>query len=375
MAPFKYGKVIESAYFVNREKEIQLLQRNFSSKINTILISPRRWGKSSLVKNAADSLTRKHKKIVPCYIDLFNVRDEKDFYEQFSRSVLLATYTKWEERLQAIKTLFKAITPKITVGVDPNTEFELGFDIKEIKKNPDEILNLPETLSRLKKIELVICVDEFQNIAHFSQPLQFQKKLRAVWQHHQRACYCLYGSKRNMLSELFEHKSMPFYKFGDVLFLGKIGETEWVNYIRRQFKKTKKQISPEAAQRIAVLMENHPYFVQQLARETWEETARSCNENTVERALNALLIKADLLFQKEIDLLSNKQVNFLKAMVDEVQQFSTAEVIREYDLGSSANVSRVRKALIEKEVIDLYGKTMEFIDPLFKQWMKSVYMR
>src|SRR5687768_6431990 len=101
MAPFRYGKVIEPAYFVNREAEIELLQRNFRSKINTILISPRRWGKSSLVKRAADELTSTQKKIVPCYIDLFNVRDEKDFYAQFSRALLLATYTKWEERIEA----------------------------------------------------------------------------------------------------------------------------------------------------------------------------------------------------------------------------------------------------------------------------------
>ncbi|MBK9592506.1 MAG: hypothetical protein IPO32_13765 [Crocinitomicaceae bacterium] len=93
------------------------------------------------------------------------------------------------------------------------------------------------------------------------------------------------------------------------------------------------------------------------------------------KSLEELLLMNDLLFQKETDLLSNKQLNFLRAMVDEVQQFSTADVIRKYNLGSSANVVRVRKALVDKEVIDIYGNTMEFIDPLFKQWMKRVYMR
>jgi len=374
MVPFKYGKVIETSFFVNREKEIQSLHRNFESKINTILISPRRWGKSSLVKNASLSLAAKNQKIVPCYLDLFNVRDEKEFYEQFSRAIIMASCSKWEERLRTIKAIFKVITPKITVGVDPTTEFELGFDINEVKKHPNEILNLAETISKLKKIELVVCIDEFQNISHFENPLAFQKKLRASWQHHHKAVYCLYGSKRNMLTHLFEHKSMPFYKFGDVHFLSKINEEHWVNYIRKQFKRTKKEISLEAAMLIAQLMENHSYFVQQLAREAWEKTTKSCTENTVQSALQDLLITSDLLFQKEIDLLSNKQVNFLKALVDDVQQFSTAIVIQKYDLGSSANVIRVRKALVDKEVIDIYGKTIEFIDPLFKQWMKLVYM-
>lgn len=375
MIPFKYGKVIEPVFFVNREKEIQFLQRNFRAKINTILISPRRWGKSSLVKKAASELAQTNKKIVPVYIDLFNVRNEKEFYEMFSGSILKATCTKLEERLKIIKTLFRLITPKITVGVDQENEFQLGFDIQELKKHPDEILNLSERICKLKNIELLICIDEFQNISHFDNPLAFQKKLRAQWQHHSLTCYCLYGSKRNMLSEIFEHKSMPFYKFGDLLFISKIEKEHWIKYILKQFKKTKKEADIKAAGLIADLMENHPYFVQQLAAISWENTSRTCTEKTVLKSLDELLLICDLIFQKETDLLSNKQLNFLRALVDEVPQFSTAEVIKKYNLGSSANVVRVRKALVDKEVIDIYGNTMEFIDPLFKQWMKRVYMR
>ncbi len=373
--PFKYGKVIEPVFFVNRERELLFLQRNFNSKINTILISPRRWGKSSLVKKAASELALSNKKIVPVYVDLFNVRDEKEFYEMLSSRILQATYTKLEERLKILKTLFKLVTPKITVGIDQNNEFQLGFDIQDLKKHPDEILNLPEKICKLKNIELVVCIDEFQNISHFDNPLAFQKKLRAQWQHHNLTCYCLYGSKRNMLSEIFEHKSMPFYKFGDLLFLPKIDRENWIKYIQKQFKKTKKEADLKAASLIADLMENHPYFVQQLSAICWENTTKICTEKTVLKSLEELLLMNDLLFQKETDLLSNKQLNFLRAMVDEVQQFSTADVIRQYNLGSSANVVRVRKALVDKEVIDIYGNTMEFIDPLFKQWMKRVYMR
>jgi hypothetical protein len=373
--PFKYGKVIEPVFFINRERELLFLQRNFKSKINTILISPRRWGKSSLVKKAATELSLSNKKIVPVYVDLFNVRDEKEFYEMFSSRILQATYTKLEERLKILKTLFKLITPKITVGIDQNNEFQLGFDVQDLKKNPDEILNLPEKICKLKNIELVICIDEFQNISHFDNPLAFQKKLRAQWQHHNLTCYCLYGSKRNMLSEIFEHKSMPFYKFGDLLFLTKIEKDHWIKYIQKQFKKTKKEADLKAASLIADLMENHPYFVQQLAALCWENTTKTCTEKIVLKSLEELLLMHDLLFQKETDLLSNKQLLFLQAMVDGVEQYSTAEVIRKYNLGSSANVVRVRKALVDKEVIDIYGTTMEFIDPLFKQWMKRVYMR
>ena len=88
-----------------------------------------------------------------------------------------------------------------------------------------------------------------------------------------------------------------------------------------------------------------------------------------------MLVTNDLIFQRESDLLSNKQINFIKALANGVEKFSTAEIIRTYDLGSSANVVRVRKALVDKEVIDIYGSTMEFIDPLYRQWIIRVYMK
>lgn len=373
--PFKYGKVIEPDFFVNREKEIADLQRNFTSKINTTLISPRRWGKSSLVKYAALKLSRSNKNIVPVFIDIFNVRNEETFYEMLSLAIIKATSTKREERFRMIKAVFRQLKPKITFEVDHINEFKLGFDLSELKKNPDEILNLPENISKLKKINLVICIDEFQNIGHFENALAFQKKLRAHWQHHNSCCYCLYGSKRNMLTEIFNNKSMPFYKFGDLMFLTKINRPHWITYIQKQFKKTKKNISPEASGLIADLMQNHPYYVQQLAAACWENTTKNCTNQTVYHSLDEMLVTNDLIFQRESDLLSNKQINFIKALANGVEKFSTAEIIRTYDLGSSANVVRVRKALVDKEVIDIYGSTMEFIDPLYRQWIIRVYMK
>ncbi|MEZ5197240.1 MAG: hypothetical protein R2764_12815 [Bacteroidales bacterium] len=152
--------------------------------------------------------------------------------------------------------------PKFQVGIDPVNDFSVSFDWKELKKEGDEILNLPEKISLDKNIHIVVCIDEFQNIAHFEEPLAMQKKMRAVWQKHQITTYCLYGSKRHMLSELFENKSMPFYKFGETLFLGKIDGIHWEKYIIKQFNDTGKEIDKELARTISSRMENHPYFVQ-----------------------------------------------------------------------------------------------------------------
>lgn len=180
--PFVFGKIAKSENFTDRERETALLVSNFNSLINTIIISPRRWGKSSLVAKAATLATSENEKLKICKMDLFNVRNEEHFYELLAMNVLKATSTKWEESIDSIKKFFTRIIPKIVLAGDTQTEVSLDFDWSEIRKNPDEILDLAERIAMDKGIHIVICVDEFQNIAEFDDPLYFQKKLRSHWQ-------------------------------------------------------------------------------------------------------------------------------------------------------------------------------------------------
>lgn len=373
--PFVYGKIATDEYFTDREYEQKHLSANFSSGINTIIISPRRWGKSSLVTQTANAFQKNNPNYRFCFIDLFNVRSEQEFYPYFTREILKVSFTKWEELIQSAKNFFKQITPRFNIGIDPINDFSVSIDWNEVKKFPEEILNLPEVISSKKRIKIVVCADEFQNISFFENPLAFQKKLRAQWQYHKITSYCLYGSKRHMMTELFEDKSMPFYKFGDVIFLEKIPKSYWIKFIKSGFEKTKKKISEEIASEIALLMENHPYFVQQLAHTAWNFTSKYCTEKELNLAIDELLTQHEILFQREVDNLTNSQINFLKALCDNVKQLSAADTLREYKLGTSANVNRIKESLVKKEIIDITPSNIEFIDPLFKLWFSKIYMK
>ena len=81
------------------------------------------------------------------------------------------------------------------------------------------------------------------------------------------------------------------------------------------------------------------------------------------------------MYQREMDGLTNKQINFLKALADQVEKFSASETLSTYNLGSQGNIKRIKKSLENKEIIDLWEHSIQFIDPLFKLWFKSVYMR
>ncbi len=373
--PFKYGKVIDDKFFINRITEIEHISKLLISKINIVLISPRRWGKSSLILKVSREMEKYNKTVKFCFIDLFSTRNEEEFYNYFTTQILKASYTKWEERIEKTKQFFKQIIPSFSFGLNPNEQFSVTFNWQEVKKHPQEIIELPELISKAKNIHLIICLDEFQNIAHYDDSLGFQKKLRAVWQHHQHCSYVLYGSKQHMMSELFENKSMPFYKFGETMFLNKINNEEWTKYIQRKFRNTLKKINKTEAAQIANLVENHPYFVQQLANSVWLHTQEKCDQKSIDKALFYLLNQYDVIFSKEIDSLSNLQLNLLKAYAHNEKKVTSKDMIKKYKLSSSASVIRSKEALVQKEIIDTFRDDITFLDPLFKIWLREVYLK
>jgi len=371
--PFIFGKLVSGADFTNRTGEIIRLKNNFCAGINTVMISPRRWGKSSLVEKATREIKAENQKIKIVSIDLFNVRAEEDFYRILTEQVIRGTTTKLKEILAFTRDFFKQWIPKISFSPDHVQEFSLGLNWDDVKKQPGEILDLPQKIAKSKGWKIIICIDEFQNIGFYSDTLAFQKQLRSHWQQQPDVSYCLFGSKRHMLMEVFTSPSMPFYKFGDLLFLEKIGTEDWERYITGRFLATGKEIDPEQSCRIAALADNHPYYVQQLAQLCWLRCDKKLTDEVIDQALDSLTMQLSLLFQNLTESLSTTQVNYLEALINKETHFSSKEAIVKYRLGTSANVSRIKKALIDKEIIDTDKEAGVFIDPIYKFWLKQYY--
>lgn len=373
--PFVFGRIARDENFTDREKETNHLLRNFNSMINTIIISPRRWGKSSLVEKSSEIASSKNRKLRICKIDLFSIRGEEQFYESLATSVLKSASSKWEESVDAAKRFLRQVVPKIILNADQGNEFSLSFDWNEIRKNPDEILDLPEKLAAEKDIKIVVCIDEFQNIEEFDDPVFFQKRLRSHWQKHQNVSYCLYGSRRHMMSNVFTNPSMPFYKFGDMIFLEKIDTGSWIDFIRERFVSTGKSITENQAEQIVRLADKHPYYVQQLAQQVWLRTRRKCMEETTNQAFNNIIAQLSLLFATITETLTSSQINLLRAMIAGEKSLSSSEVISKYHLRSSANVNRSRKSLIDKDILDNNAGVISFQDPMYRFWLKKEFFK
>jgi len=368
--PFVFGKAAEGEHFTDREQETAQLKMNLLHGVNSIIISPRRWGKSSLVNKVANEIKNETPIKVVC-MDAFGCRTAQDFYKLFATEIVKQTSTKMEEWMTTAKHFLSSLVPVLTANTDPNSPF--SFTLKPtIKEYSEEVLTLPERIAIEKGIRLVICIDEFQQIGEFVNSLDFQKQLRKYWQLQQHVTYCLYGSKRHMLMHLFNQSSKPFYKFGEIMLLERIPISYWIPFISNRFAQTGKKIPDAIIEQLYAYVDGNSSYMQQFAWIMWSMTKDEVTQECFEMAKTRVLAQNQPLFQEQLDKISSYQLHFLHAVVDGMgDRLNHKEVIDEYDLGSSANVSVIKKALKEKELIDIIGTNLQISDPILEHWLRS----
>lgn len=366
---FVYGMSVEGENFTDRVKETKRLRMDMENGINVILVSPRRIGKSSLVRKVIKEMN--NPKIQMVFMDIYDCRDEYSFYNRFASEILKQTATKAEQVIENIKKFLVRLTPKIAFSPEPTSEYSLSLGITPQNYQPEEILQLPEIIGQAHGVHIVVCIDEFQQIGEMTDSLSIQKRLRGVWQHQRNVSYCLFGSKKHLMTKLFQNRRMPFFQFGEMMFLDKIPTDEWIPFIRSRFESQGKQISEELARRICETVEGNSSYVQQLAWNVMAETDKVATEDDFLRAVDSLLAQCSALFEEQLKGLTGHQLNFLRALSDGVTtDFASKSILETYLLGSKSNVSRIKSSLQNKEMIDFNKDAVYLEDPVFKIWFK-----
>ena len=364
---FIYGVAVEGNNFTDREKETKRLKLDFENGQNTILISPRRMGKTSLVRKVQTLVDTKS--IVTVYMDIYDCRNEYEFYNKFAATLMKQTAGKAEAVMKNIKEFLVRLSPTLSFGPDPNNELSVSLGITPKDYSPEEILQLPERMAAKMGKHIVVCIDEFQQIGEFPDSLKVQKKMRGIWQLQNNASYCLFGSKKHLLTNLFQNKRMPFYQFGDIMFLQPIPTEDWIPFIRQKFEEKKMSISDAIIEKICSTVQNQSSYVQQLAWNVMLNTTKKADEAVLEIAIEDLLNQNSLLFLQQIENLTAYQMNFLRAVAKGVHtDFTSKEVLTTYDLGSKSNVSRIKTVLTQKELIEKTPNGIVLTDPVFELW-------
>ena len=373
---FVYGVAVSDYNFIGRSQETKRLLNDFRGGINVILMSPRRLGKTSLVKHVCGKLDPDDN-ILTVYLDIFGCKSEYDFYNRLASEVLKQTASQRSMWLEEARDFLYRLTPRISFSPEPNSDFAISLGITPKTHTPEEVLGMAEKIAIKKGKRIVICIDEFQQIGEMANSKQIQARLRTVWQHQKQVSYCLFGSKHHLMSAIFLHRSMPFYQFGDIISLDKIVTADWVEYIVSHFADGKRTISRALAENICRFTENYSAYVQQLSWLvfTQKEEGETVTEEDVKQAMNDLLATNEILFMQMIEPLSEYQLNFLRAIASGVtKDFGLSEVREEYKLGSYSNINRLKTALLERDLIEKRGAETVMTDPVFAKWIKRKVM-
>ena len=368
---FTFGKPAKGESFTDRIKETEHLVSNFKYGINTFIISPRRWGKTSLVMKAIDIVESDD--IKPVFVDVFSCKNEEQFCERLSTAILSQTAGRMDEVLENAREFLNRITVDFGLSPDRMNPFDITIGLQDKRMQVEDILQLPQKIAEKKHKEIVICIDEFQQIAEFSDSLTFQKKLRTAWQHQENVTYCLFGSKKHMMEGLFDDAEKPFYKFGDIMYLDCIPASYWIKYIQDKFSKEGKSISDELCTRICEAVKFNSSYIQQMAWYLFQETDIEADDEGFNSALEELIAQNIPLFESRTEYLTANQMNYLRAVADGISSgLSSAYVISKYKLGNSANVAAAAKVLKEKDFVQETNRTITLTDPVMAMWLKRL---
>ena len=370
---FIYGVSVSGENFTDRVEETRRLTMDFENGVNVILISPRRMGKTSLVKKVQSQVDNPNIRVI--YMDIYDCRSEYDFYNKFSTTILKETSGKMDLFLDNVKQFLTRLSPKISFSPDPNMDYSVSLGITPKNYAPEEILDLPERMASKMGIHIVVCIDEFQQVGEWTDSLTIQKRLRSVWQHQQNTSYCLFGSKKHLLTNLFQNRRMPFYHFGDTIYLKPISTDDWIPFICGKFAEKGKKISEEFVKQICTTVNNHSSYIQQLAWNVMVNTEQEVTDEIFQQAISELLAQSSPLFVQQIQGLTTYQMNLIRCLCQGIHKdFTSKGILETYQLGSKSNISRLKKTLIEKEIIEEEGDIITLADPVFEIWFKKEYM-
>jgi len=357
--PFKFGSIVDGQYFTDRNKEIASVKSLLDSKNHLIIMSPRRYGKSSLVNKVINETNRP-----AILLDLQLITDTRDMAAQLLKRI----YRHYPfERLRHYIRNFRVI-PGVSINPVTNA-VDITFH-PESNANPlmEDVLNLLEQLSTQKK-KLIVVFDEFQEVVNFDSKIL--SHLRSVMQHHKNLNYIFLGSQESMIHEIFEKKKSPFYHFGLVLRLKKIPEKDFRQYLYDGFSILASG-KTEITDHILKISHCHPYYTQQLAYMAWEELQKSNDvANCVNNALSVLVETHDMDYERLWNNLNKTDQKLLIGLAHGPQSPTSEAFIRKFNLVATSTAFSSLKRLMNQGYIIKTDKEAEIDDPFFRFWINQ----
>ena len=355
--PFKFGTVVDGEFFTDRDDEIAKISSYLNSENHLILISPRRFGKTSLIRKVVKESARQN-----VFLDLQLVLSPEDMAAQLLKRV----YRIYP--VQKLRNYIKSFRLIPVVNINPVTgQTEITFKTGSGELAPlEDVLNLIEKLSEGKK-KMIIVLDEFQEIFRIGSGLD--RFLRSVMQNHKSINYIFLGSSESMIREIFEKKNSPFYRFGTLMTLGKIPLEMFRVFLEEKFKDVTDHLE-ELSGDLLSITDCHPYYTQQLAFTIWERLIRNDYfAGIVEESADEIVRSHDNDYERLWNTMNRTDMIVLTGMsLSDISPLSD-EFSKLYGTGASSTVFSTLKRLVKRGLLIKNGSTYKIDDPFFRRWI------
>jgi uncharacterized protein len=370
--PFSLS-IAQADNFCNREKEIQDLVRHARNGNNVLLYSPRRYGKTSLVKRTFDLLDQEG--MLTVYVDLFPILSEKDMVSRLSSALIrgMGRGVNQQTLSERLKNLFKRVVPSIEIkpdGYSVSLRFDQGDESGALLE--DVLEGLYRYVTR-REAPACVALDEFQEITELPESKRIEGTFRSHIQLHREISYVFIGSRRRILKEMFSDKSRAFYKSAFAYPLREIPRKDFADYISARFERSGKICPQGIAGAIYDRVRGYPYYVQKLASIAWDLSQKECDPAIVQSSYRALIEMETADFEATWSALTLVQRTVLKALALESPRSPySREFLERHGLsvGGTQRAFRVLLSmdLVEKESDGSYRVT----DPVICAWIKHL---
>lgn len=368
--PFVYQGYESPAYFCDRERETKVLLSHLKNGRNVTLISPRRIGKTGLIKNAFYHLKEEEKDVECLYLDIFATKNLNDFVEQLGVMVINEIVRKNASFLEKTITFFSALRP--VLSMDPLT----GEPSVSITVEPtQEDITIRSIFNYLNESgrEVYIAIDEFQQIAEYPEQ-GTEALLRSYIQFAQHVHFIFSGSKHHLMAEIFGSPKHPFYQSTEMMGLKPLPCDVYYAFCRNFFMQKNGNLSRDVFEHVYNQFEGHTWYVQCIMNRLYETETNVDDMAQVHAALLSVLEGREPQFETMVQFFTDNQFSLLKAIAKEgiVAQPTAGQFIKIHKLSGASSVKAALKVLEDKELV--YRKTEGYIiyDRFMDLWLKRL---
>jgi len=356
-------------YFCDRELETDRLIQALTNGNNVTLMSPRRLGKTGLIKNSFYHLKQTRPDITCFYIDIFATQSLSDFVDAMGRAIIGQLDTPQQRAEGFVHQFFRSC--EITFSVDPLSllpQVGLRFVPQECKRTLDEIFAYIAQSGR----KCIIAIDEFQQIASYPET-NVEALLRTYVQQTQQIHFIFSGSKLHMMDAMFNSPKRPFYKSTEKISLDVIDPNHYYAFADRWLQTKQIILSRELFDMAYKMVDGVTWYVQTIMNRLYRSAPSILTEHDLLEAIYSIVLSDEENFKRQYQLLTHNQANLLTAIAKEqvVKEPLAGEFIHSHHLKSTSSVQRAFQFLNEEEYIYQTNQGYIVYDRFLAIWLKS----